>query len=51
MNVYEESPYVSMWQLPQSEVRKLDTVFLPLFYGMTGADVARVAGALAKFVE
>ena len=51
MNVYEESPYAGMWHLPQSEVRKLDTVFLPLFYGITDADVARVAGALAKFVE
>ena len=43
MNAHEEPPYAGLWRLPQSEARNHDTVFVPLFHGMTDADVARVA--------
>ena len=49
MNAHEEPPYAGLWRLPRSVARKRDTVFVPLFHGMTDADVARVALALSKF--
>ena len=49
MNAHEEPPYAGLWRLPQSEARNHDTVFVPLFHGMTDADVARVAVAFQAF--
>lgn len=49
MNAHEEPPYAGLWRLPRSEARKRDTVFVPLFHGMTDADVARVTAALRAF--
>ena len=49
MNAHQEPPYAGLWQLPNSEARKLDTVFVPLFHGMTDADVGRVDAALRSY--
>lgn len=49
MNAHQEPPYAGLWQLPNSEARKLDTVFVPLFHGMTDADVGRVDAALRAY--
>lgn len=49
MNAHKEAPYAGLWRLLQSEARLGDTVFVPLFHGMTDADVARVAAALRAF--
>ena len=49
MNAHEEPPYAGLWQLPNSERRKLDTIFVPLFHSMTAEDVARVSTALTLY--
>jgi dTDP-4-amino-4,6-dideoxygalactose transaminase len=49
MNAHEEPPYAGLWHLPNSEMRKLDTIFVPLFHSMTEEDVARVSTALTGY--
>jgi dTDP-4-amino-4,6-dideoxygalactose transaminase len=49
MNAHQEPPYAGLWRLPESETRKLDTVFVPLFHGMTDADAVRVVTVLRAF--
>jgi len=50
MNAHQEPPYAGLWYLPNSERRKLDTVFVPLFHSMTTGDISRVVLALTSFV-
>ncbi len=49
MNAHQEAPYAGLWHLPHSEARLRDTVFVPLFHGMTDMDVMRVVGSLSAF--
>jgi perosamine synthetase len=49
MNAHQEPPYAGLWHLPNSERRKLDTIFVPLFHSMTEDDVARVSSALTAY--
>ena len=49
MNAHEEPPYAGLWNLPNSEKRKIDTIFVPLFHSMTEEDVSRVSTALASY--
>lgn len=49
MNAHEEPPYAGVWNLPESERRRRETVLLPLFESLDAADIGRVANALRQF--
>lgn len=50
MNAHMEPPYAGIWQLPESERRRTETLLLPLFHDIELQDIERVALALERFV-
>lgn len=50
MNAHGEPPYGGVWQLPESERRRTETILLPLFHDLELADIERVTLALERFV-
>lgn len=49
MNAHGEPPYGGVWQLPESERRRTETILLPLFHDLELADIERVSLALERF--
>jgi len=49
MNAHSELPYGGIWQLPECERRRMETVLLPLFHDLDFADIERVAAVLDRF--
>jgi perosamine synthetase len=50
MNAHGEPPYGGVWQLPESERRRTETILLPLFHDLELGDIERVCLALERFV-
>jgi dTDP-4-amino-4,6-dideoxygalactose transaminase len=49
MNAHGEPPYGGLWELPESERRRTETILLPLFHDLELTDIERVAGVLKRF--
>lgn len=46
MNAHEEPPYTGIWQLPESERRRRETLIVPLFHDLAAADIVRITDVL-----